>query len=401
MTTFGELLVAKYKSVEYGYCVDHVLNLITKKAFDFGGSNLMKKCRSLVQNFTSSSQLNDLLLDAQTTAGVSCAVSVVQDVITRWWSTYAMLLRLWSLRTYLDGLERSKVIENNLKIVEWGKVEQVLEVLKPFQQVQQLLEGEHYVTISLYPALITLIRTKLQKQASSTALEDDVRQLAAELLVDFNQRWGDGSLNSEWGVVRGDKRRLEGVRYTAYVAALLDPRTKKGIMKTFGSEDMGKLSTYVQDRMKDVKVDWAPAAAAVGRATTGARTTLSLAQKELQEAMGGGGEQAEEEGDPVERDVKDELAGYLREEPMSLFDSNGKYADPLPWWEKKAKMYPRVHALAMEILQIEATSASSERTFSSAGLTIAKDRASLLPENAGMLVFLRGAWEAAEHFNDL
>jgi hypothetical protein len=86
---------------------------------------------------------------------------------------------------------------------------------------------------------------------------------------------------------------------------------------------------------------------------------------------------------------------------MSLFDSNGKYADPLPWWEKKAKMYPRVHALAMEILQIEATSASSERTFSSAGLTIAKDRASLLPENAGMLVFLRGAWEAAEHFNDL
>ena len=218
----------------------------------------------------------------------------MQDVITRWWSTYAMLLRLWSLRKYLDGLEESKVIENNLKMVEWGKVQQIIEVLQPFQQVQQLLEGEHYVTISLYPALITLIRTKLEKQASNAALDDDVKGLAGELLVDFNQRWGDGSLNSEWGVVRGDKRRLEGVRYTAYVAALLDPRTKKGIMKTFGSEDMDKLTAYVLERMKVVNVDMAPGVVRVPTAAS----TLSPAQKELQEALGGGGARRTRKGTP-------------------------------------------------------------------------------------------------------
>jgi zinc finger BED domain-containing protein 1 (E3 SUMO-protein ligase ZBED1) len=52
----------------------------------------------------------------------------------------------------------------------------------------------------------------------------------------------------------------------------------------------------------------------------------------------------------------------------------------------------------MQILQIPATSASSERVFSTAGLTIANDRARLLPQSASMLIFLRGAWPIAEKF---
>ena len=99
-----------------------------------------------------------------------------------------------------------------------------------------------------------------------------------------------------------------------------------------------------------------------------------------------------------ENDAKDELQAYLREIPLPLFDNDAKYNDPLLWWERHETKYPRVHAFAMEILQVEATSASSERTFSSAGLTISKDRASLLPENADLLVFLRGAYHVAEEF---
>jgi hypothetical protein len=45
--------------------------------------------------------------------------------------------------------------------------------------------------------------------------------------------------------------------------------------------------------------------------------------------------------------------------------------------------------LAKETLCIPATSAPSERLFSSAGLTIANDRAGLTPDNASDLVFLK------------
>ena len=43
-----------------------------------------------------------------------------------------------------------------------------------------------------------------------------------------------------------------------------------------------------------------------------------------------------------------------------------------------------------------ATSAPCERLFSHAGLTIANDRASLLPDNAAEIIYLRVAWDKIE-----
>jgi len=54
--------------------------------------------------------------------------------------------------------------------------------------------------------------------------------------------------------------------------------------------------------------------------------------------------------------------------------------------------------MSEEILCIPGTSAPSERLFSQAGLTIAKDRASLLPETAATLIFLQDAWNIADDF---
>lgn len=164
---------------------------------------------------------------------------------------------------------------------------------------------------------------------------------------------------------------------------------------------MAKLTTDVLRRLSTVS---APVQPVVRADSNGAGTKLTAAQRELQESMMGIAAADEHDSaleSDLERDTKEELNAYLRADPMPLFDSDAKYNDPLRWWKKHELRFPRVHALAMEILQVEATSASSERVFSSAGLTIAKDRASLLPENAGMLVFLRGGWCAAEHFRKL
>jgi hypothetical protein len=50
--------------------------------------------------------------------------------------------------------------------------------------------------------------------------------------------------------------------------------------------------------------------------------------------------------------------------------------------------FPIIAHLAQRLLCIPATSAVSEHVFSSAGLTIAKDCASLAPDTASELVFL-------------
>ena len=57
-----------------------------------------------------------------------------------------------------------------------------------------------------------------------------------------------------------------------------------------------------------------------------------------------------------------------------------------------AQTYPILSFLASIVLSIPATSAPSERLFSHAGLTIANDRASLLPDLASELIYLHDAW---------
>jgi hypothetical protein len=101
----------------------------------------------------------------------------------------------------------------------------------------------------------------------------------------------------------------------------------------------------------------------------------------------------------IENLVASEIENYKTEKSLlvySSFDENkntGTYNNPLAWWKSREFTYPTLAKLARRILAQPATSASSERLFSSAGLTIAKDRASIDPDNAEDLIFLKENWE--------
>ena len=83
---------------------------------------------------------------------------------------------------------------------------------------------------------------------------------------------------------------------------------------------------------------------------------------------------------------------------LQLFDGTAILSNPLKWWKDRAVKYPILSLIAKMLLCIPATSAPSERLFSAAGLTIANDRARLLPDNAEMLIFLQENWEAVNVF---
>ncbi len=58
------------------------------------------------------------------------------------------------------------------------------------------------------------------------------------------------------------------------------------------------------------------------------------------------------------------------------------------WWHQRKSVYPRLHSLMVKYLIIPATSAASERFFSSTGLILEDRRSRLSDENVNMLIFL-------------
>lgn len=62
--------------------------------------------------------------------------------------------------------------------------------------------------------------------------------------------------------------------------------------------------------------------------------------------------------------------------------------DPLEWWQNHDGNFPRVSQLARKYLCIPATSAPSERVFSTGGNIVTCQRATLKPEKVDKLIFL-------------
>lgn len=118
----------------------------------------MSKARDLVGYFSSSSQAESILLRSQ--AGEKRAVKCIQDVATRWWSTYSMVERLLRLKIYFNVMVQQGNLPPgvNLNDDQWKILEDTVKVLKPFMVVQKLLEGQNYVTVSFVPVLIHCIR---------------------------------------------------------------------------------------------------------------------------------------------------------------------------------------------------------------------------------------------------
>jgi hypothetical protein len=98
--------------------------------------------------------------------------------------------------------------------------------------------------------------------------------------------------------------------------------------------------------------------------------------------------------------VDAELVLYKQEPSVPLQDHDGKFSCPLAWWYTNQRKYKMLSQVAIRTLCIPATSAPSERVFSVAGLTIAKDRARLAPQTANELIFLHDAVPALQRYEE-
>ena len=425
-------------------CVDHKLELVTKLAFKDVPESVgtMAACRAIVTFFNSSSQATEKLKE-KTKARLGVALTVVQDVVTRWWSTYSMCERLLRLRNILTVMHLDGDMRLSLTEAQWAIVKDMCALLKPFMVAQRLLEGQSYVTISLIPYMLYKIRSGLIAANGDPMSSLQVRRVSTLMLVKFNEEFGTGEQNTVATdyLAEGSRRRLKGLPKIVMIAMCLDPRTKSATGIPLADREV--IWEYVFDDLVDIALQIGPPLAPAAPLPPAPAQAQPPAQgrnrnnngyahdvddflqeldenviehehvvdeDDLQELIDANDGPDNLIGDAVENWNR-ETVGVVMQNELDLYKSakglkltdpeTGKFSNPLDWWRVHQSDFPYLAKLSIRYLAIPATSAPSERVFSTAGLTISKDRASLESSRANELVFLHDRCPALEKYHSI
>lgn len=188
-------------------CFAHTLDLVASKIVYnvIDVKNIVDKVKSIVTHFKQSVVAADKLRKAQNEENV---LKLVQSVPTRWNSVFYMLERFLKLSCHVAPilLQNSKY-PPMIDGMELETIKEVLEILKPIEEVSREICGEKYLTSSKVIPIVNCLTKKMQKLDPST---EGAKELLKITLQELKHRFG----------------ATEQVSLLAF-ATILDPRFKK------------------------------------------------------------------------------------------------------------------------------------------------------------------------------
>lgn len=346
-------------------CAAHLLQLCVNDALNKNSVFMAacKKAKKVVAHFHHSTKATEALQAAQKTAGLK-ECKLVQSCATRWDSTYFMCQSLTESRTAVSAVlsdraatsaKQSRALQ--MSTGEWDELEAMLPVLKPLQVATTVLCADNKVTIStVRPVVRALLDVHFRHDETDLLLdecEERVRDFKVEVSTQLRKRFEMDAA-------------VERPVHIHQLGTFLDPRYKD-LRAEPTPEEAEKIRGTIKEKLQT------QAAVSADLDVEGSAPVPSSGLDFLfcgPAEVGG------------QRTWEAEYSEYLAEPEI------GHNQCPLAWWKSREKRYPTIAQLARRYLAVPATSASSERDFSTAGYTVRPHRASLLPENVSMLVFL-------------
>jgi hypothetical protein len=369
--------------------------------------NAMKAARSVVEYFTKSTQAMEKLLNAQRNSNLpkymnaKRSVKVLQDVRTRWWSTWRMIRRLRFLKEAIGSLRGGGEVEcNEITELQWRVLEDIQMALSTMAEVQRTLEGDKYVTVSLVPFSLFKIREAYVSMLDNQDISPPVQHLVRVLLYDLDQRYEPqegGKITYFQQPERGFRHRYKGLHPFIFFAAALDPRTKNNLSHIMTDDDCDLLWEDILELMVQKETSEQDArrhdqGRAVETPPQWQRRRMNMEQQTIFLGFDQGHDDVqafEREGDirtTCELELSNFRHGSIRQ---LLMNDEGQFNDPLEWWKERQHQFKVLAKLAREFLAIPATSAPSERIWSRASRILNMKRASLDSEVASRIMFAR------------
>ena len=390
------------------------------------------KTKAYIHHFNHSSQTTEKLIQAQnllTNVYEGKCVGVVDNVVTRWWSTHDAIERIVHLKEAIHLMRVNSELDklkDELTDDDWSNLKQILCALKPFKVGQQLLEGQKYVTVSALPFAVKTICDNLNTLIANNP--DGIGKLACSLLTNFNNRWKtseDPVYEEEQGLLpkRRDRNCQVGIHPIITVATFLDPRWKQLIISIPDAQSRTAIENNVlklmicmeMERVDNDRSETSKHTDVAGgqgmQESHGDQTNDSMydifdkiqQQQEKAAQEHNGGEQNNGVSE-IEVQCNNELERYKIAKGLPMFiyiDSGGEqareYTDPLGWWKDNHHRFPILAKMARIYLAVQPTSAPAERVFSRASRLLSANRSAMSPELASKTFFVSENWEFFEN----
>lgn len=291
-----------------------------------------------------------------------------------------MLERAWELkvaiRKWLAATEnRDRYSMLQLKEADWGRVEELLEILRPMEQVTALVGTTKSVTIHAVFRLYNHVFNHLE--ANIAYWEASEKQYAKEYLQ---------ALNAARDKLDEHYSRTDGSRGTIFnLATLLDPHTKLLVYSDKVIWGTTLQRRYVNEFHKHFNDNYAPRARGVPQepiAVAPARPAVTQLQGLA--AIGSVKRSAAQ----ARSVVNSESVEYLKTAESEITADNPT-GDPLRAWPALESSYPNLASMAKDILAVPASGVGVEREFNSARDIITYRRCRMKPDLIEDLMILK------------
>lgn len=294
---------------------------------------------------------------------------LLQDIVTRWNSTYYLMERLLEQKRAVSLYITDHDILTNLSPSQWELMEQCIRLLKPFEEITKITSSGLSCVSEVIPHVAILL--KYLEKEETTAKTTDLLTMRLTLRTELKKRF-DFEDNEKY-----------------LVATFLDPRFKSSFLGTVQTERARQ--KILLDNLKqscdessscESDDDFAPPSKRRNTDQNASATTLEEIHDNFWECF----DEVATANMATEGMEKSDIAGeidfYLK---CARID---RRADPYKWWSANAKQYPKLTKFVKMYMSSPCSSVYSERLFSEAGLVYEEKRNRLLPANAEKLVFI-------------
>ncbi|KAJ4936575.1 hypothetical protein JOQ06_001164 [Pogonophryne albipinna] len=298
----------------------------------------------MVGYFRSSTLAKEKLVSVQRQLGRP-TLKLLQEVETRWNSTYHMLQRLVDLREPVGAALASLNTEiTTLTSAEFTTISGCLSLLSGFNDATIELSEEKNVSGSKVVPLLKMLEQMLHEEMAKTAIAV-AKEMGEHLLRQLRERL----------------HTLQSMSIML-LATLLDLRFK--LIGSFSplkaAEATKRLVTECGAliRTPEAVPQESPSTSQPGQETPGNKFWHKLDQTVK-----------------MSRKTKNATADATVEIQRYLAEPNiGRLEDPLSYWQTQKHVYPNLHKLAVTFLCTPASSVPCERVFSKAGEVVSKKR---------------------------